>query len=330
MRTPLDTTPAGTASHMHLAGMGRPEAETGPADRLQPQYSPLVTLQRGEGRSFPLFCVPGAGATAVDFLPLSSALGPRTTVHAFQARGLDQALEPHATVEDAAECYLTEVRNTQPRGKVTIVGHSFGGWIAFEMALQLEQQGREVQLVIVDSRVPGPGVKSGSRAEVLMMLVSLHEQALRRSLNIHLEQLQQRDPAGQLKLLHERLVWAGVMPARSRHEMLRGVVRSFEANVRTTYLPERRLGQPLRLILATDNNASAATSPRALEEIAAGWRELAPALRYSVSTGNHVTALRTPHLERWMAEAELICEGHAQGWRSVSSRVSDNSLKDSW
>ena len=60
------------------------------------------------------------------------------------------------TVPELARLYLTEVRRIQPVGPYHIVGYSFGGRIAFEMAQQLHAAGEVVALLaIIDTLMPG-------------------------------------------------------------------------------------------------------------------------------------------------------------------------------
>ena len=118
-------------------------------------YSPVVTLQGGAAGAAPLFCVPGAGSGVTSFIDLMSALDPSVPVHGLQPRGLDAEAPPHATVQAAAEHYLRALREACPAGPVHLLGHSFGGWVALEMALRLHEAGRPVaSLTILDSEVP--------------------------------------------------------------------------------------------------------------------------------------------------------------------------------
>ena len=64
-----------------------------------------------------------------------------------QARGLAGQGPPHATVEAMAAEYLREVKARQPHGPYYLCGYSFGGLVAFEMALKLWASGDEVGLV---------------------------------------------------------------------------------------------------------------------------------------------------------------------------------------
>lgn len=128
----------------------------------------LVPLQTG-GTAGPVFAFAGAGSTALALLPLARELGPQWTVHGLQAHGLESRGFPDWTVRSAAKRYLREIRQVQPHGPYTFVGHSLGGVIAMDVARLLEIEGDTVNAVIcLDTILGGPlgsGTLDLSRAE---------------------------------------------------------------------------------------------------------------------------------------------------------------------
>jgi aspartate racemase len=56
-------------------------------------------------------------------------------------------MEPLTRVEEMASHYLKEIRGFQPEGPYYLLGASFGGLVAFEMAHQLNAQGQQVGLL---------------------------------------------------------------------------------------------------------------------------------------------------------------------------------------
>jgi amino acid adenylation domain-containing protein len=264
-------------------------------------HSPLVTLRFGKAGGAPLFCVPGAGVSEVSFAELGKYLDPSRPVHAFQPRGLEGDRVPHSTVEAAAEVYLRVLRQVQPAGPVHLLGHSFGGWVVFEMARRLRAAGRAVgSLTILDSEVPdedGARISEYDDAEAFLELVHAFELTAERSLEIGPGEIGPLDEAGRLRLLHERLVRLGLMPRRSSHEVLRGSFRSFATCLRTTYTPAGSYPDPLRLVLVSDAGCDEDANQRRFAEAVRGWRRWAPALVFTQGAGNHVTALKAPHVQ---------------------------------
>jgi thioesterase domain-containing protein len=271
--------------------------------RPEHAYSPLVSLQAGDIGAAPTFCIPGAGAGVTDFIAFGGALGAQYRIYGFQPRGMEGELVPHSSVEAAAGAYLRALAEVVPRGAVHLVGHSFGGWVAFEMALRLQAAGRPVaSLGILDTEFPGGDGRLGgeySRAEALMALVSLYEQAAEQPLGVTLAELEARDETAQVAYLHGRLVKVGLMPLRSSPSALRGSVRTFEVALRTQYRPERVLESGAKLVLVASAGETSEAAAQRFQTTVAGWRRFAPNLRIKVGDGNHVTLLKPPNVARW-------------------------------
>jgi acyl-CoA synthetase (AMP-forming)/AMP-acid ligase II/thioesterase domain-containing protein/acyl carrier protein len=119
------------------ARLGR--AQPGP-ERL------LVRVNRVDGP--PLYCVPGAGDTPVQLRPLGRRL-PGVAVHAFAYRGIDRRALPDRTVAAIARRNLTGLRRQDSSGSYRLLGFSFGGTVALEMAQQLVAAGDEVDLLVL-------------------------------------------------------------------------------------------------------------------------------------------------------------------------------------
>ena len=106
----------------------------------------LVPL-RSSGPASPLFCIHGLGGHVAAFLPLAHRLPEERPLYALQGQGLEDDRQPHERIEDMAACYLSEMRQVQPRGPYLLAGWSMGGLIALEAARQLAAGGEEVSLL---------------------------------------------------------------------------------------------------------------------------------------------------------------------------------------
>jgi amino acid adenylation domain-containing protein len=121
---------------------------------------PLVTGINTDGANVPVFCAPAVGGEPVSFYELARLLGTEQPLYAFSARGLDAVEQPYASIEEMARDYVKEMRRIYPSGPYVIAGYSFGGRTAYEMALQLKQEGAEVRhLIIFDAYAPDKIVK---------------------------------------------------------------------------------------------------------------------------------------------------------------------------
>lgn len=110
-------------------------------------WSPLVTIQAGDFKKLPLFCVHGAGFNVLIYRDVARNLGADQPVYGLQARGLDGNRPVHLSFESIAADYIREIQTVQPEGPYMLGGLSNGGNIALEMAQQLRQQGQEVILL---------------------------------------------------------------------------------------------------------------------------------------------------------------------------------------
>jgi amino acid adenylation domain-containing protein len=112
----------------------------------------LVAVREGNGRP-PLFCVPGAGGNLLSVHDLAMALPADQPFYCLQDRGLDARLAPFSSVEEAAECYVSEIVRVQPHGPYHLAGACYGGLVVFEMAQRLRALGESVGMVaLIDTR----------------------------------------------------------------------------------------------------------------------------------------------------------------------------------
>nr|WP_083401962.1 non-ribosomal peptide synthetase [Pseudofrankia saprophytica] len=123
------------------------------ADTLRhPDVMPLRT----GGAGTPLFCFAGAGGLAIAMLSLAANFSGERPVYGLQAHGLERRGVPDWSVRAIARRHARHIRLLQPAGPYLLLGHSFGGLVAFEAAHQLRAAGEEVALLtIVDSAPPG-------------------------------------------------------------------------------------------------------------------------------------------------------------------------------
>ncbi|WP_428483819.1 acetoacetate--CoA ligase [Rhodopila sp.] len=119
---------------------------------LEDRFACLVPVLAGNGRS--LFLVHGLSGTVLELSSLLQALRGGRPVSVLQAWGLQPGNAPHASVEAMASHYLAEIRAVQPSGPYALCGFSFGGLVAYEMAIRLMAEGESVELLaMVDTHV---------------------------------------------------------------------------------------------------------------------------------------------------------------------------------
>jgi len=269
-------------------------------DLPETQYCPHVILQVGKRSNTPVFCIPGAGGNVTGFIELAGAMGSECPLHGLQPRGVEGSLVPHSTVEAAATVYLKAIDTIQPDGQAHLIGHSFGGWVAFEIATQMRASGRSVaSLTIIDSEAPcGSGLlgRAYTSTELLIKLIEIMELAADKSLGVHRAEFESQNTEGQLRLLHEGMLRVGLMPRRSTPDAIRGPIRTFGAAMRAGYLPQRPFPDPVRLALARNPRLDDQANQREYQATLEGWRLWSPNITCWHGPGNHFSILKPPHV----------------------------------
>jgi acetoacetyl-CoA synthetase len=120
--------------------------------RVLPQFSPFIQLKTGSEKP-PIFIAPGLGGR-VNFFQLAKRIRSGNPVYGIQSKGTDGMEEPFDRVEDMAKFYLDALRELQPDGPYILVGYSFGGLVALEMAQRLSGDGETVALLVLMDTYP--------------------------------------------------------------------------------------------------------------------------------------------------------------------------------
>jgi len=123
----------------------------GEDEPLHPEMDSVVALQP-LGHLPPFFCVHGIGGDVLHLQRLAVHMG--TDRPFFGLRRTEARLTD--TISEIAARHVAAMLVYQPAGPFYLGGHSFGATIAYEMALQLVEQGHEIGLLaIIDQRRPG-------------------------------------------------------------------------------------------------------------------------------------------------------------------------------
>jgi amino acid adenylation domain-containing protein len=130
------------------------------------KYQPLLPLNK-TGSLTPLFCFPPAGGISTVYKNLSDELGAEHPLWGLQARGVDDDEDKtDQTISEAASTYVKAIKEVQPQGPYYLMGHSLGGTLAHEAAVQLEESGDSVAaLFLLDTVVSYQQPESDSRSE---------------------------------------------------------------------------------------------------------------------------------------------------------------------
>lgn len=257
------------------------------------RHAPILTIHAGKRGAAPVFIVPGAGASVTGLVHLAHSLGDTRPIYGLQPRGLCGELVPHCDVQHAAQCYVDALLTLLPSGPFHLAGHSYGGWVALEMARRMETLGRPaLSLFVLDSRAPcdiGAHRAFHPPAQALEQLVDLYNLHLSQPMALRAADFAPLPEQSQLRLLLGELIKAKLFPALASIDMLRGIVRVFRSNLNTSYALAQPYSGPLHLVLADGSDDR--------EELARNWRRHAPATRSFFSDGNHISLLSPPFVD---------------------------------
>ena len=153
-------------------------------------WSSLVPISP-TGSKPPLFCIHPVGGNVLEYYPLSAHLDPEQPIYGLQSIGLDGQQAPLTQIEAMAAGYIRSIQTIQPDGPYFLVGYSFGGLVAFEIAAQLKSQGYQIDLLaFIDNQSPN---LSGARPSLFT------------TVGIHLRNLQQLGITDGTKYITDRI-----------------------------------------------------------------------------------------------------------------------------
>lgn len=116
------------------------------SDEDEIKWDSLVPI-RQEGHKPPVYLVHGAGLNVLVFQSLTKYLDEEQPVYALQALGLNGQTELLYSLEEIAAKYVSEILENDPIGPYRLAGYSLGGKIAYEMARQLIDMGKKVDML---------------------------------------------------------------------------------------------------------------------------------------------------------------------------------------
>ncbi|MEZ4726487.1 MAG: AMP-binding protein [Caldilineaceae bacterium] len=278
-------------------------------------YSPLAPIQTA-GAKPPFFCIPGAGGYVIYLYHLARCLGADQPFYGLQAAGLEGAETPHTTVEAMANFYIDAIRTVQPKGPYYLGGHLLGGWVAFEMAQQLQRQGQPVALVaIIDT--PAPELahfvdqSAWDDARWLVELAHRIKHLLAPTLKVSYSVLQPLDTAAQLRYLQEQLAQVDLFPTAAGLEQLQRLLAIFKAHSQVRYtVPTTVIQTPLALFRTQTEFGPSHdhAEETAFVDLAAdvtdptwGWNAYGPTTAHRLP-GDHLSILHEPYVHELAAQ----------------------------
>ncbi|MEV6150024.1 non-ribosomal peptide synthase/polyketide synthase [Nonomuraea sp. NPDC052129] len=144
-----DAAPAGTVGEAVSIGEAGPvgdAAHAGDPATAGDAMAPLLLLRAGGTRP-PLFCLPPASGLSWQFAGLKRYLPEDVPLYGLQSPLLGRTTDLPATMPELVEEYAGLIDRTAPEGPVSLLGWSFGGAVAHQVAVRLAAGGREVMFL---------------------------------------------------------------------------------------------------------------------------------------------------------------------------------------
>jgi amino acid adenylation domain-containing protein/non-ribosomal peptide synthase protein (TIGR01720 family) len=278
------------------------------------QWSSLIPI-KSSGSKSPFFCVPGAGGNPLYLYNLAHHLDRDRPFYALQSVGLDGKSEPHSCIEDMAADYIQSIQSLQPQGPYLLGGHSFGGQVAFEMALQLQKMGQEVSLLaFLDSGAPEePDTNQIANDieeadwwyEIGMVVEGLYGT----SLELDRETLTSLTPDQQLIYFQERLKASNLLAPDVGIDQLRGLIQVYKNQVQMIYQPKEIYHNQITFFMSSKDEAmdESAEESESSGNPALGWHKFcSQPLDIHIIPGSHFTMMNEPHVQV-LAECLATC-----------------------
>jgi amino acid adenylation domain-containing protein len=268
---------------------------TGPA-------SPLVGM-RSTGSKRPFFCVHPATGSVLSYMTLAREVDSDRPFYGLQARGLDGDAKPIDNVEEMAAAYVEAMRAAQPQGPYLLGGHSFGGFVAYEMARQLTAAGERVALLaILDT--PALGTEAAAATDIdevseLAGLVRTVERYVGLPVSVSEAELGALSPKDRLAYVHERLRRANVLPPAADLQLVRQHVRVQTANSRAIAAYQPRPA-PVRIALFRSDSGEPENPlfASSFDRPDYGWSDLTDEpVEVRHVRGDHITMMVEPHVQ---------------------------------
>lgn len=117
---------------------------TSPA--TEEHWNPIVPL-KDTGHNKALYFAHGISGNVFKYHALAQRLSHEQPSFGLQAYGLNGKDIPFHDMKEMAAYHVDAIRKFQPMGPYYLAGGSFGGYLAYEMAIQLKSQGHEVPFV---------------------------------------------------------------------------------------------------------------------------------------------------------------------------------------
>ncbi|HZG53634.1 MAG TPA: amino acid adenylation domain-containing protein [Pyrinomonadaceae bacterium] len=283
------------------------------AEEVELPWSPLVELNSGSDGQTPFFCVHPIGGQVLCYVDLAKRLGADRPFYGLQAPDLVEVVEDTVSIEQMAAHYIKAMREVQTEGPYHVGGHSFGGFVAYEMARQMAAQGMEVGTValfdtwspIIFRHLPTDLFDDSAFLLALLARVEARERGGRLSLSA--DELRSLDQEAQMRYIFNLMKEVEFIPADTPEEIglpyLSRLLRGYQVRQKAAsrYAPQPYAGPVTVFKCGEDDEETSRMLTDAgvdIKDPTRGWGTLC-ALPVEVHTvpGPHETMCQEPFVQ---------------------------------
>jgi amino acid adenylation domain-containing protein len=273
----------------------------------------LVTLKTGADDGRRLFCVHPSGGSVHWFQSIAAVLRPEDALYGFQVLDVEPSATSASTASASARSatsapvsvpvltarYLDELRAVQPVGPYHLLGYSWSGVVALEMAARLWAVGERIgSLLLVEPALPDPYTLANLRS-----IIRLH----RRCARLIDDLAQVVDSGGDFAALRaelEMLLEGSELFPDSAKELTTGGPIRVAGLLQEAFHAHRPMPYPgvVDLVVTEECREAGAQRPSAASGVSYktyinSWRELAQGgLSVHDAGGHHLTVLNPEHV----------------------------------
>ncbi|MBT7408398.1 MAG: hypothetical protein HN826_01730, partial [Methylococcales bacterium] len=256
----------------------------------------LVVPMQAQGSKTPLFCVHAVGGYSLAYMDLAKAISTEQPFYAIESLGLREGQRAQINVIEMASTYIEQIKATQAEGPYRLMGHSFGGLVAYEMTRQLLEQGEQVShLTLIDTLTPDYQLQDGKPEKINYQEINKPlQQAMSQDLPISEEDFNVMSLDEQIETILDLF---RQMPTDIDIKIIEQVLDVNRKNLtagQTYQLHALSQAVPVKLYRAKQR-------PEKLNQIDAGWkRVLNDDLTVVEVDGDHLTMLDEKNVGQWI------------------------------
>jgi amino acid adenylation domain-containing protein len=213
----------------------------------------VVLPIRTAGTALPLFCIHSVSGLSWSYSGLKTTFTADCPIYALQSQLLARPNFRYNCIAELAADHIAKIREIQPSGPYHLLGWSYGGLIAHEIATQLESAGEEVgMLAIMDTRNPEDHVKKAMaerKPDNASIIVSNFPAILK---EIEFESLQGLTETEQTELLHRHQFVAPSM--KENHVVVLFDVLREHLRLMPTFVPKKFNGTTVYFSARTNSD----------------------------------------------------------------------------